>query len=87
MAEQYSDWVHNAWTEQTPKLYSSLGLPFSADGTRGSSNVPCVSALVYSTVCSSRPGESVQECFETLASIRDHARQTGGGVYADRRAR
>jgi DNA-binding response OmpR family regulator len=87
MAEQYCDWVHNSWTEHLPRLYSSMGLPVPTEGARGSHVVPCVKALVYCTICSSRAGGSVQECFETLASIRDHARQAGGGIYADRRTR
>jgi CheY-like chemotaxis protein len=88
MAEKYCDWVHNAWKEHLPSLYSSLGLPVPTEGHKGAGKaVPCVGALVYYTVCASRAGGSVHECFETLASIRDHARRVGNGIYADRRAR
>ena len=87
MADKYCDWVHNSWNEHLPGLYKSLGLLVPGEGGRVASAVPCVSALVYYTVCSSRAGGSVQECFETLASISDHARRAGGGIYADRRAR
>ncbi len=87
MADKYCDWVHNAWKEHIPALYTSLGLPIPVPGTRSLTAAPCVNALVYYTVCSSRAGGSVHECFETLASIRDHARATGDGIYADRRTR
>ncbi len=87
MADKYCGWVHNAWQEHLPELYSSLGLNLPTEGDRSPNPVPLVSALVYYTVCSSRAGGSVQECFETLASIRDHARRVGDGIYADRRAR
>lgn len=86
-ADQYCEWLHKSWTEQLPRLYSAMGLPLPAEGARGAHVVPSVNALVYGTACSSRAGGSVQECFETLASIRDHARQAGGGIYTDRRAR
>ncbi len=87
MAERFCDWVHQSWNDHLAGLYTSLGLPAPGEGARVANAVPCVSALVYSTTCSSRAGGSVQECFETLASIRDHARRTGGGIYADRRVR
>jgi hypothetical protein len=87
MAERYCEWVHDSWKSQLPKLYSSLGLTLPTAGDTSPKAVPRVSALVYYTVCSSRAGGSVHECFETLASIRDHARLIGDGVYADRRAR
>jgi CheY-like chemotaxis protein len=87
MAEKYCGWVHNSWQDHLPELYSSLGLTAPVEGSNPLNGMPCVSALVYYTVCSSRAGGSVQECFETLASIRDHARRVGDGIYADRRAR
>jgi CheY-like chemotaxis protein len=87
MADKYCGLVHNSWQEHVPEMYSTLGLALPVDGRSLPNGVPWVSALVYYTVCSSRAGGSVQECFETLASIRDHARRVGDGVYADRRAR
>ena len=87
MAENYCCWVHGLWKEQLRDLYSSLGLAFPVEGMRSTNGMPCLSALVYYTVCSSRAGRSVQECFETLAALRDHARLVGEGVYADRRIR
>ncbi len=87
MAEKYCGWVHSLWKEQLPDLYASLGLSHAAEPGRGGNGMPGLSALVYYTVCSSRAGRSVQECFEILAAIRDHARLVGEGVYADRRMR
>ena len=87
MAERFCGWVHNSWQEHLPEMYSSLGLTYAAEGEKNPNGTPPVTALVYYTVCSSRAGGSVQECFETLASIRDHARRVGNGIYADRRAR
>ena len=87
MAEKYCGWVHSGWQEHLQEMYSALGLVLPADRGSVSKGMPCVNSLVYYTVCSSRAGGSVQECFETLASIRDHARRVGDGIYADRRAR
>ena len=83
MAESYCGSVLRTWREQLPDFYSSVGfVPKSAELGRDAAGV---NALVYYTVCTGQPRRSVRDCFQTLMTIREHARWNGEGIYADRR--
>jgi CheY-like chemotaxis protein len=87
MAEQYCQWVHKYWQEHLPEFYASAGVKVPSGGDGGRNGSSGMNALVYYMVSTTRSSNSVQECFEVLAQVRDHARTQGEGVYADRRAR
>ena len=84
MVAEYCNSVLNAWREQLPDFYASIG--FVTKTTAMGRDAAGVNALVYYTVCTGQPRRSVHDCFQTLITMRAHARWNGEGIYADHRS-
>lgn len=90
-ANRYCGLIYKAWQDGQEALYKSLGVAHAirqfemGGGLPG--GIPPIQTLVYCTGNRSVIGSSAQECFEILGDIRSHARNTGAGIYCDRRTR